>query len=170
MASNDSNVRDDKKGLRILFTVFAYVFFIAVAVAVLPVVLPPIFGYHTHTVSIDTTGNVSLPGSVVYTDKTENQSLVAGNIVALDINDGKKVKVSYVDSNDVENKTVLLRTNETVSYDKIEGRVVAKTPFVGFVTRLCDAVLGIVLVAFIFVVAVVLAIVANKLVVKKNDN
>ena len=164
--ANNSNVRDDKKGIRLFVTILAYVFFVVAAVAVLPVVLPMIFGYQTHTVSIDTTGTVNQVSSVVYTDKSAASELVDGNVVALELEDGKKVKVCYVSSNNTEDQTITLRTNEVVAYDKVVGHVVAQTPFIGVLTQLCDAVLGIAFVVFVFIVGVVLAIIANRLVVK----
>lgn len=173
MANNNSNEADNKKGLRIVTTIFAYLFFIVTAIAVLPTVLPMIFGYRTHNVNYDVTGQASQTFSVVYTDKSEAADLVSGNIVALETNEGKKVKVSYVDANNTETKTITTRTKdgitEEVSYDKVVGHVVAKTPFVGILTQLCFTIPGIIFVAVIFVIAVVLAIVSNKMVAKKTE-
>ena len=46
------------RGKRITLTILGYLCVIVVLLAVLPAVLPPIFGYHTYTLGNDTTGNI----------------------------------------------------------------------------------------------------------------
>lgn len=170
--ANNEKVYDNKKGLRIVFTIFAYVFFIFTAVAVLPVVCPLVFGYHTYAVSSDHTSNGVVSGSsVVYTDKTATDLINGGAYVAINSSDSKKVRVYTVGANNVGDSTITLNTKEVVNYDQVVGKVVAKTPFVGLFTQLCNTIPGIILIAFIFIVGVILTIVANKMVVKiPNDN
>ena len=65
-ANNNNQTVDEKKGKRTGLTILGYVLVIVALLIVLPVVLPPIFGYHTYLSGTDHTGNISKYGSVVY--------------------------------------------------------------------------------------------------------
>ena len=161
------------KGMSLFVTILAWVLFTVVAVSVLPVVLPRIGGYHAYTLNEDFTRKIKMVSSVVYTDNISLEELDNGDIVAVKSDNGKKVDVYFVSSNNDQAQTMVLRTDATVKndqgvvdYDQIVGHVYASAPFIGVLTQLCDAVLGIVFVVFVFIVGAVLAIIANRLVVK----
>lgn len=161
---NDTNTQQvkEQKGKRRTITTLGYVLMIVFLLIVLPVVLPPIFGYHTHTVGTDTTGEISKYGSVVYTKTIDDTSYVEGNIVAIEA-EGRDVDVYYVDANDADAKTLAIRGGDTASYDQVVGHVVAKTPFIGYLSQLCFSVVGIIVTVVIFAVALGLMMYANKI-------
>lgn len=154
---------DEQKGKRRTITIAAYALMMVFLLIVLPVVLPLIFGYHTYTVGTDTTGNISKHGSVVYVKAIDENSYVEGNIVAVNKSGSRAVDVYYVDANDAAIKTLTVRTNDTVAYDQIAGKVVAKTPFIGYLCQLCFSVVGIIITIVIFVVALGMMMYVNKI-------
>lgn len=163
MADYTNNEKiDEKKGKRRTLTILGYVCCILVMLTVFPVGLPPIFGYHTHTLSTDTTGLVSKYGSVVYTKNVDAANLSEGNIAAVKA-DGESVDVYYVASNDESSKTVTFEDESTASYDDIKGQVVAKTPFIGYLSQLCFSVVGIIIIVLVLAVGAGLMMYANKI-------
>ena len=80
--TNNNQTVDEKKGKRTGLTILGYVLVIVALLTVLPVVLPPIFGYHTYLSGTDHTGNISKNGSVVYLKTIDEASYKDGNIVA----------------------------------------------------------------------------------------
>lgn len=162
---------DGKKGKRRMFTAFGYVLMIVFLLTVLPVVLPAIFGYHTHTVGTDATGNISNHGSVVYLKAVDKDSYTEGNIVAVHESDSSRdVDVYYVDGNDSTAQTITLRDGDTAAYDKIAGKVVAKTPLIGYLSQLCFSVAGIVVTVLIFAAGLGMMMYANKIGKEINDD
>ena len=152
---------NEKKGMRRTLTILGYACVIIVLLAVLPVVLPPIFGYHTYLNGTDTTGLISKYGSVVYMKEIDNSAFTEGNIVA--VKAGKRtVDVSYVDSNDGSD-TLTLKNGSSVSYDQVQGKVVAKTPFIGYLSQLCFSAVGIIALVIIFVAGLALMMYVNKI-------
>lgn len=163
---NDTNTQqiNEQKGKRRTVTTVGYVLMIVFLLIVLPVVLPPIFGYHTYTVGSDHTGLISKYGSVVYTKAIDESSYVEGNIVAIQTEDkSRDVNVYYVDTNDANAKTLAIREGDTASYDQVVGHVVAKTPFIGYLSQLCFSVVGIIVTVIIFAAGLGLMIYANKI-------
>lgn len=158
---NETNNIDEKKGKRRTITTIGYVLMIVFLLIVLPVVLPPVFGYHTHTLGTDVTGNIS-KGSLVYVKEIADTSYVEGNIVALEA-DGRDVDVYYVDANDADAKTLTVRDGSTVAYDQVVGNVVAKTPFMGYLCQLCFSVVGIIVTIIIFAAGLGCMMYANKI-------
>ena len=157
---NETNKINEQKGKRRTVTTLGYVLLIVFLLIVLPVVLPPIFGYHTYTLGNDVTGNIS-KGSLVYVKEIDDASYVEGNIVALEA-DGRNVDVYYVDANDADAKTLAVRDGSTAAYDQVVGHVVAKTPFIGYLSQLCFSVVGIVLTVVIFIAGLGCMMYANK--------
>lgn len=175
--SNETNVSkkyaDNRISIRIFLTIVAYMLMAAVLLTVLPVVCPLIFGIHTYNVSSDTTGLASQKGSVVYTKNIGGADYIAGNIIAITKDDSQAVDVYYVDSNDSSSETLTLRNGVSENYNRAVGKVVAKTPFVGYLTQLCYSVTGVIIIAIIFTVGLALMIVSNSLakrVDKKLEN
>lgn len=82
--TNNNQTVDEKKGKRTGLTILGYVLVIVALLTVLPVVLPPIFGYHTYLSGTDHTGNISKYGSVVYLKTIDEASYKDGNIVAIE--------------------------------------------------------------------------------------
>ena len=114
--NNNNQTVDEKKGKRIGLTILGYVLVIVALLIVLPVVLPPIFGYHTYLSGTDHTGNISKNGSVVYLKTIDEASYKDGNIVAIESADssGRRVDSYYVDSNDSSAKEIALIEHEYV--------------------------------------------------------
>ena len=163
---NDTNRPqvEEKKGKRRTLTVLGYALMIVFLLIVLPVVLPAIFGYHTYTVGSDATGNISKYGNVVYLKAVSNDSYDEGNIVAVQESDSsRKVDVYYVDANDTAAQTLAIREGETVSYEQIAGKVVAKTPFIGYLSQLCFSADGIIVTILIFAAGLGLMMYVNKI-------
>lgn len=155
---------EEQKGKRRTLTILGYALMIVFLVIVLPVVLPPIFGYHTHTVGTDTTGNISRYGSLVYLKEIDDTAYAAGNIVAVQTTEGsRKVDVHYVESNDTATKTLTVDSGDTVAYEQIMGKVAAKTPFIGYLSQLCFFALGIVVTIVIFAAGLGLMMYVNKI-------
>lgn len=155
----EKNVQGGKKSVRALTTV-AYVLLIAGLLIIAPVVCPLVFGYHTYTVSEDYSGNMNPSGTLVYAKASGGYN--AGNIVAVDNLDGdRNVEVYYVEA--VQGDKVTLEGGETVGLDQVVGRVAAKTPFFGYLSRLCFTVWGIILTVVIFAAGIGMAAYANVL-------
>ena len=155
---------EEHKGKRRTLTILGYALMIVFLLIVLPVVLPPIFGYHTHTMGTDTTGNISKYGSVVYVMEIDDSTYAEGNIVAVQTAEkSRDVDVYYVDANNTELHTLNVRTGDTVAYDQIAGKVVAKTPFIGYLSQLCFSVLGIIVTIIIFAAGLGLMMYVNKI-------
>ena len=55
--TNTNQTVNEQKGKRIGLTILGYLLVIVALLTVLPVVLPPIFGYHTYLSGTDHTGN-----------------------------------------------------------------------------------------------------------------
>lgn len=160
---NETNQVNEQKGKRRTITTIGYALMIVFLVIVLPVVLPLIFGYHTHTVGADATGELS-GGSLVYLKEMDGTAYTEGNIVAVQENEsGRDVDVYYVDSNDTSAQTLEVRGGNTVSYDAVAGHVVAKTPFIGYLSQLCFSVVGIIVTVVIFVAGLGCMMYANKI-------
>lgn len=137
---------------------------IVALLTVLPVVLPPIFGYHTYLSGTDHTGNISKNGSVVYLKTIDEASYKDGNIVAIESADssGRRVDSYYVDSNDSSAKEIALRDGNGVSYKVVKGQVIAKTPFIGYLSQLCFSAVGIIVTVVIFAAGVAIMMYVNK--------
>ena len=116
-ANNNNQTVDEKKGKRTGLTILGYVLVIVALLIVLPVVLPPIFGYHTYLSGTDHTGNISKYGSVVYLKTIDEASYEDGNIAAIESSDSSNRTVDsyYVDSNDSSAKEIALRDGNGVS-------------------------------------------------------
>ena len=91
--TNNNQTVDEKKGKRTGLTILGYVLVIVALLTVLPVVLPPIFGYHTYLSGTDHTGNISKNGSVVYLKTIDEASYKDGNIVAIESADSSGRRV-----------------------------------------------------------------------------
>ena len=164
--TNNNQTVDEKKGKRTGLTILGYVLVIVALLIVLPVVLPPIFGYHTYLSGTDHTGNISKYGSVVYLKTIDEASYKDGNIVAIESADssGRRVDSYYVDSNDSSAKEIALR----VSYKVVKGQVIAKTPFIGYLSQLCFSAVGIIVTVVIFAAGVAIMMYVNKISKKIN--
>ena len=158
--TNNNQTVDEKKGKRTGLTILGYVLVIVALLTVLPVVLPPIFGYHTYLSGTDHTGNISKNGSVVYLKTYKD-----GNIVAIESADssGRRVDSYYVDSNDSSAKEIALRDGNGVSYKVVKGQVIAKTPFIGYLSQLCFSAVGIIVTVVIFAAGVAIMMYVNKI-------
>ena len=111
----ETKTNDEKKGKRRAVTISGYALLIVFLLIILPVVLPPIFGYHTYLLGTDATGNISA-GSLVYIKEIDETSYVEGNIVALKSDEGtRRVDVYYVDSNDTDADTLAVRDGSTAA-------------------------------------------------------
>ena len=155
----------EKKGLLRTITIIAYALLIVGALIIAPVVCPPIFGYHTYTVSADYSGNVNPSGSLVYAKASDMYS--AGNLVAIDNLDGDRdVDVYYVES--VKDGKIALEDGSAVEMNQVIGRVVAKTPFFGYLSQLCFSVIGIIVIVIILGMGIGLATYANILARKEK--
>lgn len=163
--TNNNQKVDEKKGKRIGLTILGYVLVIVALLIVLPVVLPPIFGYHTYLSGTDHTGNISKYGSVVYLKTIDEASYKDGNIVAIESADssGRRVDSYYVDSNDSSAKEIALRDGNGVSYKVVKGQVIAKTPFIGYLSQLCFSAVGIIVTVVIFAAGVAIMMYVNKI-------
>ncbi len=171
--SNNTNYNkpvNEKKAKRTGLTILGYALVIVALLTVLPIILPPILGYHTYLSGTDHTGNISKYGSVVYLKEIDESSYVDGNIVAVvsDDSSGRKVDEYYVNSNDTSSKELLLRDGSTISYDDVVGNVVAKTPFVGYLSQLCFSVVGIIVIIVIFAAGLGIMMYVNKISKKIN--
>lgn len=166
----DNQQIDEKKGKRTGLTILGYVLVIVALLTVLPVVLPPIFGYHTYLAGTDHTGNISKYGSVVYLKEIEETSFKDGNIIAVEPADSanRTVDVYYVDSNDSSAKEIALRDADSTGYDAVKGQVVAKTPFIGYLSQLCFSVVGIIVTIVIFAAGLGIMMYVNKISKKIN--
>lgn len=162
---NNNQTVDEKKGKRTGLTILGYVLVIVALLIVLPVVLPPIFGYHTYLSGTDHTGNISKNGSVVYLKTIDEASYKDGNIVAIESADssGRRVDSYYVDSNDSSAKEIALRDGNGVSYKVVKGQVIAKTPFIGYLSQLCFSAVGIIVTVVIFAAGVAIMMYVNKI-------
>ena len=142
-----------------------YVLVIVALLTVLPVVLPPIFGYHTYLSGTDHTGNISKYGSVVYLKTIDEATYKDGNIVAIESADSsaRRVDSYYVDSNDSSAKEIALRDGNGVSYKVVKGQVIAKTPFIGYLSQLCFSAVGIIVTVVIFAAGVAIMMYVNKI-------
>lgn len=159
----EKEIIDEKKAKRRTLTILGYICFIIALIAVLPVILSPVFGRHAYLNGTDSTGNISKYGSLVYTKKIDNASFVDGNIVAVtNENKNRTVDVYYVESNNGSD-TLTLRTGDIVSYNQVKGKVVAKTPFIGYLSQLCFSVVGIIVLVALFAVGLVLMMYVNKI-------
>ena len=159
---NNNQTVDEKKGKRTGLTILGYVLVIVALLIVLPVVLPPIFGYHTYLSGTDHTGNISKNGSVVYLKTIDEASYKDGNIVAIESADssGRRVDSYYVDSSA---KEIALRDGNGVSYKVVKGQVIAKTPFIGYLSQLCFSAVGIIVTVVIFAAGVAIMMYVNKI-------
>ena len=134
--TNNNQTVDEKKGKRTGLTILGYVLVIVALLTVLPVVLPPIFGYHTYLSGTDHTGNISKYGSVVYLKTIDEATYKDGNI---------------------------LRDGNGVSYKVVKGQVIAKTPFIGYLSQLCFSAVGIIVTVVIFAAGVAIMMYVNKI-------
>ena len=161
----DEALAMQKKGKRTGLTILGYVLVIVALLIVLPVVLPPIFGYHTYLSGTDHTGNISKYGSVVYLKTIDEASYKDGNIVAIESADSsaRRVDSYYVDSNDSSAKEIALRDGNGVSYKVVKGQVIAKTPFIGYLSQLCFSAVGIIVTVVIFAAGVAIMMYVNKI-------
>ena len=153
----EKKVQGGKRSIRAL-TIMAYALLIVGLLIIAPVVCPPVFGYHTYTVSEDYSGNMKPFGTLVYVEALSGYN--TGNIVAVGNPDGgRDVDVYYVGS--VQGGKITLEEGDTVDVDQVAGRVVAKTPFFGYLSRLCFSTGGIILTAALFAVGIGLAAYGN---------
>ncbi|MDY4742980.1 MAG: hypothetical protein SO361_07730 [Lachnospira sp.] len=159
----EKEIIDEKKAKRRTLTILGYICFAVVLIAVLPVILAPIFGRHAYLNGTDSTGNISKYGSLVYVKDIDAASFEDGNIVAVsNENKNRTVDVYYVESNDRSN-TLTLRTGDIVSYNQVKGKVVAKTPFIGYLSQLAFTVAGIIVLVVLFAAGLALMMYANKI-------
>lgn len=164
MEKNTDN-KTKRKGLLRTLTITGYLFLIIGALIIAPAVCPPIFGYDTYTVSADYSGLVNPAGSLVYAKPLDMYS--AGNLVAVDNQDGDRdVNVHYVES--VTDGKIELEDGASVDANQVVGKVVAKTPFFGYLTQLCFSVVGIIVTVIVFVVGIALTTYANILARKEK--
>ena len=155
---------NEHKGKRKTLTILGYLCIIVALLTTLPVVLPPIFGYHTYLLGTDTTGNISKYGSVVYVKELDESSYKGGNIVAVNAAEtARDVDVYYVESNNTAGEVIALEDGGMASYDQIAGRVVAKTPFIGYLSQLCFSVVGIIVIVILFAAGLGLMMYTNKI-------
>lgn len=160
-----SEMKTEKKGLCRTLTIIAYGLLIIGLLIIAPVVCPPVFGYHTYTVSKDYSGNVNPSGSLVYAKASDVYN--AGNLVAIDnLDDDRDVDVYYVAS--VAEGGIALESGAVVEQNQIVGRVVAKTPFFGYLSQLCFSVIGIILTVVILGAGIGLATYTNILARKEQ--
>ena len=145
--TNNNQTVDEKKGKRIGLTILGYALVIVALLIVLPVVLPPIFGYHTYLSGTDHTGNISKNGSVVYLKTIDEASYKDGNLVAIESSA----------------KEIALRDGKGVSYKVVKGQVIAKTPFIGYLNQLCFSAVGIIVTVVIFAAGVAIMMYVNKI-------
>lgn len=159
----EKEIIDEKKAKRRTFTILGYLCFAVALLAILPVIIAPLLGRHAYLSGTDSTGHISKYGSLVYVKAIDNASFEEGNIVAV-VNEAKKrtVDAFYVDSNDRTN-TLTLRTGSTVSYSQVKGRIVAKTPFIGYLSQLCFSVAGIIVLVVLFAAGFALMMYVNKI-------
>ena len=61
-----------------------------------------------------------------------------------------------MDSNDSSAKEIALRDGNGVSYKVVKGQVIAKTPFIGYLSQLCFSAVGIIVTVVIFGVAIMM--------------
>ncbi len=161
--NNTTNQINEQKGKRRAITIAGYALMIIFLLIILPVILPPVFGYHTYVIGKDTTGNIS-SGSLVYIKEIDGTAYEEGNIAALASETGSRhVDVYYVDSNNTDAQTLAIRSGNTSTYDDITGHVVAKTPFMGYLSGLCFSIAGIIITVVIFIAGLGLMIYANKI-------
>ena len=153
--TNNNQTVDEKKGKRTGLTILGYVLVIVALLTVLPVVLS----------GTDHTGNISKNGSVVYLKTIDEASYKDGNIVAIESADssGRRVDSYYVDSNDSSAKEIALRDGNGVSYKVVKGQVIAKTPFIGYLSQLCFSAVGIIVTVVIFAAGVAIMMYVNKI-------
>ena len=147
--TNNNQTVDEKKGKRTGLTILGYVLVIVALLTVLPVVLPPIFGYHTYLSGTDHTGNISKDGNIVAIESADSS--------------GRRVDSYYVDSNDSSAKEIALRDGNGVSYKVVKGQVIAKTPFIGYLSQLCFSAVGIIVTVVIFAAGVAIMMYVNKI-------
>lgn len=153
----EKNVQAGKKSVRFL-TIAAYALLLVGLLIIAPVVCPPVFGYHTYTVSEDYSGNMNPSGTLVYAKASGGYN--AGNIVAVDNLDGDRdVDVYYAEA--VQGDKVALEGGGTVGLDQVVGRVAAKTPFFGYLSQLCFTVWGIILTVVLLAAGIGMAAYAN---------
>ena len=163
--TNTTEKPKQKNGVIRTFTVLGYVLIIVFCLMVAPIVLPPIFGYHTYYCKSDTSGliNTSL-WSLVYAKEVDATSLSDGNLIGVLEDDHRNVTAYYVESNNASAETIATEMGNTVSYDSIVGRIVAKTPFMGL---LCGIVflgpVGIVIAVLILLLGIFFMIKSNKM-------
>lgn len=152
-----------------VLTVAGYVCLAVVLLAVIPVFLPQVFGYQTYLVSADTTKQVSEPKTLVYVENMDNEAYEAGNVVAVFSDKTKRVDVYTVASNDGK-EALTMKSGEKVQYDEVAGHVAAKLPFIGFLGQICFSIVGMIVLAVIFVIAIVCLTYGNKIAKEMNDN
>ncbi len=153
---------DEKKGKRRTLTFLGYFLVIVALLAVLPVVLPPIFGYHTYLSGTDTTGNISKYGSLVYIKEMDAGSFKEGNIVGVVAEDETRTLDSYYVKSSSKS-ALTLESGKSVSDDVVAGRIVAKTPFMGYLCQLCFSVIGIICIIVIFAAGLAVMMHVNKI-------
>ena len=67
-----------------------------------------------------------------------------------------------MDSNDSSAKEIALRDGNGVSYKVVKGQVIAKTPFIGYLSQLCFSAVGIIVTVVIFAAGVAIMMYVNK--------
>ena len=160
---NEKEIIDEKKAKRRTLTIIGYICFAVALIAVLPVILAPLLGIHAYKNGTDSTGNISKYGSLVYVKEIDAASYEDGNVVAVENKDkNRTVDVYYVEANDRSN-TLTLRTGDTVNYAQVKGKVVAKTPVIGYLSQLCFSVVGIIALVVLFAAGIVLMMYVNKI-------
>ena len=154
----------------ISLTIIGYILLIIGLLIIAPVVCSPIFGYHTYTVNSDSTGNVNKSGSLVYTKVLDDADYSEGKIVAVENTDNESaVDVYYVSANDSGLVLEDGDSTRTVEYSQVKGRVVAKTPYIGYLSQLCFSVIGIVIIVVIFLAAIICTTAGNIIARKKKQ-
>ena len=101
-------------------------------------------------------------------DEEKNQKLARMKELIRTLNEA--ARVYYVDGNDSTAQTITLRDGDTAAYDKIAGKVVAKTPLIGYLSQLCFSVAGIVVTVLIFAAGLGMMMYANKIGKEINDD
>jgi len=161
-ATNQENDVKKKSGRRVALTTVGYILIIVFMLAVFPVILPPIFGYHTRNVETDHSGAVWEIYSVAYYKECDANALDSACYIATDAqNSTKKVDVYYATA--LGAGTVAVEDGSTVPAESVRGWVRAKTPFIGILTALCFSIPGIIALVLIFAIGLCCMILANKI-------
>lgn len=162
---NENKKIKKKKGRRVALTTIGYILIIVFLLAVLPVILPPIFGYHTRNVETDHSGAVWEVCSVAYYKNCDFDDLKdekSQQYIATDANYSSKEVDVYLATGILED-AVQVDGGDIIDGDNVRGIVKAKTPYIGLLTGLCFSIPGIIALVLIFGIGLACMILANKI-------